>query len=459
MLEKAIRSVLAQTYKDFEYIIVDNASTDNTRKVIEKYAKKDKRIKYVYEEVVIGTHCKPLNTGILHSTGNYITYLDDDNEYYPYKLEISVNALKQNPEIDVVYCDMMVHSGEESTMGIALDFDPQFLLNRNYIDTSEVMHKRDVVFCVGGWNEKVNRFTDWNLWVRMAKWGAKFQRIPIIALKYNAHGGDTQSKRTGVKSWYDPTYGLTMFEPTFDPAGDFIYLPYLGDECGDEDNPKVAVFTMTYERLDYTRRMAESMARSAGYPFDWFVLDQGSDDGTPKWLKDSYAHFIHLSDTNMGITKASNLLLDAIGNDYQIIVKVDNDCEFLTKNWLHTLVDLWKRNHMLYMSPYPEGLVHNPGGAPRIGHAYVGPYMVEVTQHIGGLCAFVDARAYKDFRWEDQFKHGNQDMEASVSFRKQGYMPCYIPLHRVWHMDNTEGQYKKYPTYFERRVKEKTEVI
>ena len=54
-------------------------------------------------------------------------------------------------------------------------------------------------------------------------------------------------------------------------------------------------------------------------------------------------------------------------------------------------------------------------------------YPIEVTQHIGGFCAFVDARAYRDFRWTDQFKHGNQDSEASMEFRKLGYMPCYIP--------------------------------
>lgn len=459
-LPKAIESVLSQTYENFEYIIVDNASTDNTKKIIQKYAKKDKRIKYVHEPDVLGTHCKPINTGILHSTGNYIAYLDDDNEYYPYKLEILMKAFEQDSELDVAYCDMMVYGEDESmSQGIAMDFDPQFLLNRNFIDTSEVLHKRDVIFRVGGWNEKIKRFTDWNLWCRMAKWGARFQRVPIVALKYNAHGGDTQSKRTEVRSWFDPTMGLTMFEPTFDPAGDFIHLPYLGNDMEEETMPKVAIFTMTYERLDYTKRMAKSMRESAGYPFDWYVLDQGSDDGTPDWLEESYAHYVYKSDKNLGITKASNMLLDATFEDkYQIIVKVDNDCEFLTKNWLHTLVDLWKRNHMLYMSPYPEGLVHNPGGAPRIGHAYVGPYFVEVTNHIGGLCAFIDSRAYKNFRWTDQFKHGNQDMEASMEFRKQGYMPCYIPLHRVWHMDTTEGQYTKYPKYFERRVQEKTEV-
>src|SRR5574343_456374 len=439
LLKKAIESVLNQTVKDFEYIIVDDNSTDDTADVIKHYANKDRRVRYLLNKSnPAKTHCSPLNAGLMKSVGRYIAYLDDDNEYYPYHLEVLQNAFKADPSLDIAYCDMMVvdEDGNEAH-GIAKDFDHQFLMIRNFIDTSEVMHKRDVVFAVGGWNEKVTRFTDWNLWARMCKSGAKFRRVPIVALKYLVQEGDSQSHRTEVESWFDRSLGITMFKPKFDPAGEFIFELYLG-ERPQETNPKVAIFTLTYGRIDYTKRMYESMTKSADYPFDWFVFDQGSDDGTGDWLMDEVKpRYAHLNGSNVGITKGSNHLLDAIkkAGDYQIIVKVDNDCEFQTLGWLHSLVDLWKRNHMLYMSPYPEGLVYNPGGAPRIGYSYIGPYFVEVTQHIGGLCAFIDARAYKEFRWGDQFKHGNQDGEASRAFRLASYMPCYVPIHRVMHMD------------------------
>lgn len=460
-LSKAIESVVGQSIDDWELIVVDDGSTDNTEEVVKSF--KDKRIKYIKREEASGTHCRPLNEGIAASKGEYIAYLDDDNEYYPFHLEVLAKTLDNNPELDVAYCDMIIDYGDGKLVpGIAIDFDPQFLIRRNYIDTSEVMHRRDVVFAVGGWNEKVKRFTDWNLWARMAKWGARFQRVPIAALKYNAHGGDTQSKRTEVKSWFDSYTGMTMFEPTFDPAGDYIFCKYL-EPREKELSPKVAIFTMTYDRLEYTKRMWHSMHESASYPFDWYVLDQGSSDDTPAWLdelaKEHKNVFVHKAVENMGITKGSNLLLDKIAEgDYQIVIKIDNDCEFMTVHWLSSLVDLWKRNHMIYVSPYPEGLVHHPGGGPRVGYSSIGPYPLEVTTHIGGLCAFIDARAYKDFRWTDQFKHGDQDSEASMAFRGMSYMPCYMPIHRVFHMDTTQGQYEKFPEYFERRKKEKTEV-
>lgn len=111
---------------------------------------------------------------------------------------------------------------------------------------------------------------------------------------------------------------------------------------------------------------------------------------------------------------------------------------------------------MLYISPYVEGLVHNPGGADRVGYGMIGNEMVEVTQHIGGICAAISAKAYKNFHWEDNVLHGNQDLEASQAFAKQGYMPCYYPKHIICHRDTTVGQWDKYKTYFDRRVKEKT---
>ena len=452
--------MLSQTEEDFEYIIVDdNPSSDASELVVKSFS--DKRIRYIRnDENPAKTHCRPFNVALKMSKGDYIAYLDDDNEFYPYHLEILLNSLKNN-DADVAYCDMMIED-EKGTQqaGIALDFDAQFLLNRNFIDTSEIMHNREVAFAIGGWDEKVTRFTDWNFCVRAMKWGARFKRVPIIALRYHTHSGDTQSSRTPVESWYDPAVHMRMFKPTFPPAACYIHRPFL-EERPSEAKPKVAIFTLTYGRLDYTKRMWKSMCESAEYPFDWFVFDQGSDDGTGDWLFDvAKPRYVHLNGSNVGITKGSNHLLDKIREvgGYQIIIKVDNDCEFMTKHWLETLVDLWKRNHMLYMSPYVEGLIGNPGGAPRVGHSNIGPYPVEVTKHIGGICAFIDASAYENFRWTDQFKHGNQDSEASFAFRRLGYMPCYIPVHRVMHMDGTDGQLKKYENYFKKRIKEKTEV-
>lgn len=469
-LRPAIDSVIHQTEQDWELIIVDDCSTDNTEAVCKEYTDKDKRIHYVKMKQNSGSDTAPKNLGVGISRGKYIAYIDDDCEFYPYHLEVLLAKLENDPSVDLVYCDMVLEDLNNPARGlqpgIAFDWDAQFLLNRNYIDVNEVMHRRDAIFKVGGFDEKLPRFVDWNLWVRMAKAGVNMQRVPIVAAKYKLHN-ETKSAKVPAKSWIDPVLKISMFEPTFDPAGCYIYLPYLGNDRIEEKMPSVAIFTITYDRLEYTKRMYESLLSSTQYPWKWFVWDNSENEETRDWFntfegkEGTHIAEVRSEKKNVGLTKASNELLDAIENssqEFQIIIKVDNDCQFMTKRWLETLVDLWKRNHKLYMSPYVEGLVNNPGGAPRVGHSNIGPYPVEVTQHIGGICAFVDASAYINFRWKDQFLHGNQDVEASKAFRAKKFMPCYIPMHRVLHMDTTAGQQKKFPEYFERRKLEKTQV-
>ena len=452
-LPKAIDSVIKQSFKDWELIIVDDASTDGTEEmVVTKY--KDKRIKYFIMDKNSGSDTKPKNYGTKESTGEYIAYLDDDVRYRKHAIKTLVNKLDNNLDIDVVYGDMWVKPLEEA--GIAKDFDAQYLMYRNFIDTSSAMMRREAIFDVGGWDESLPKFVDWNVWVRMAKYGKRFKRIRKFTFDYYLHE-DTKSQRVKTEVYNHPKLGQ-LFTPTFDPTGCYIELDYLGKK----KEPKVAIFTIHYNRPEYSKQTYKEMRETAGYKFDWFCWDNSDDDDgkTESLLVDLLTsrdvHWMNGEIGNVGITKASNKCIDAVGDNYDIIIKIDNDVEFQTRDWLVDFVDLWKRNHMIYASPYVEGLHDNPGGSQRRGLGMIGDQYIEVTDHIGGIFAFIDARAYDDFRWEDEMLHGNQDVEASQHFRDIGYMPFYYPKHRIMHRDGTEGQHERYKKYFEKRKGEKT---
>ena len=425
-LPKAIDSVLSQTFSDWELVIVDDSSTDNTKKVVNSY--QDDRIKYLKTGSNSGSDTKPKNIGTIKSTGEYICYLDDDVQYRPNHFELLSKELDKG-EVDIVYGDMWIKPKEEP--GIARDFDAQFLMLRNFIDTSAAMMKRECMFEIGGWDETLPKFVDWNVWVRMLKAGFKFKRIHEFTFDYYIHE-DTKSQRVRTEMYLHPKLGM-LFVPTFSPSGCYIRLPYLNK---DDSVIRVAIFTIHYNRLDYSKQSYFEMEETAGYKFDWFCRDNG-DDGTIKWLKNETNAILDAKKPtkNLGITKSSNKLIDLIQatDDYDIIIKVDNDVEFQTYGWLKDIVDMWKRNHMIYISPYVEGLKDNPGGARRIGFGMVGDEYIEVTNHIGGIFAAIDARAYNEFRWSDEMLHGNQDAEASMAFRKLNYMPCYYPKHRITH--------------------------
>lgn len=113
-LQEAIDSVLAQTYGNWELIVVNDASTDLTREITIQYVKSDKRIRLV-------NHRKnkyragALNTGISTASGKYICFLDADDIYFPDKTEKQVEFLDGNRGVDMVYGDMEAFRPDGST--------------------------------------------------------------------------------------------------------------------------------------------------------------------------------------------------------------------------------------------------------------------------------------------------------------------------------------------------------
>ena len=112
-LKKAIQSVLNQSYTDFELIIVNDGSKDNTDDIVSSF--KDPRIRYFKRQKNFGCDTRPKNEGIVISKGEYIAFLDDDNEYRPDHLAILYKEItkpnpisyinKQPTTFDVVYGD------------------------------------------------------------------------------------------------------------------------------------------------------------------------------------------------------------------------------------------------------------------------------------------------------------------------------------------------------------------
>ncbi len=104
-LNRAIESVLKQTYKNWELIIVDDASTDGTEELFKDISLQDERIQY-HKLEKNGGACIARNMGIRLSKGEYITFLDSDDEYFPKKIELQVQCFKNSkiPNVGVISC-------------------------------------------------------------------------------------------------------------------------------------------------------------------------------------------------------------------------------------------------------------------------------------------------------------------------------------------------------------------
>jgi GT2 family glycosyltransferase len=431
---------------------VDDCSTDGTRKLVEKYRRKNPGIRYVKTEKNSGFDSGPKNLGVKKAQGEYLLFLDDDDWLRNDALKILSKYLVHSGA-DAVYGDYLTHDKESGKVapGWSVDFNPNFLCQRNFMAQGAVLVKKSALKEVGGYDESIPRFKDWHLWLRLAKRGFRFLHVPIIIYELTIHKGSISEK---YKIEYDEqgNYKPTYFDPVNCPI--FAAKTILGKE-----RPlKVAIFTLTKDRLDYTKQAVDSMRRLAGYDFDYFVIDQGSKDGTVEWLKEQrWIRKIVYNKENIGIAKGWNMAVDTIKSEsfYDIIVKVDNDAEFLSPNWLKVMVELFRRQRKMVLSPSVEGLEDSPGGVLRQVSSGGSPYVIindtilGNVPHLGGICFAAPASLYDDWRFEDV--KGNKDYLLSQHARAIGYLLLYCEELRVWHIDGTLGQHKKYPDYFKEK--------
>ena len=456
--ERAIWSVLDQTYTDFELIVVDDGSHDGTSAMVKSFT--DKRLVYIKREKCFGNDTRPKNEGILASKGEYVAFLDSDNTYKQNHLEVLVSVLDKNPKIALSYGQRWVTvDGKPVGIGTTGVYNPSRLMVENYIDTSDVLVRREALMFVGGFDENQKKYIDWNVWVRLAKAGFDFELVPQIITDYHITN-DSKSKKvlTEAEKKHLKDTGTFINIPDWDAINCFIHCTWLNTA----HRPKVAIFTLTHDRRKLTEEAFESLQLHAGYDYDHFIVDNGSLDDTPQFLTEYCKYprrYKILNSDNKGISIASNQAVELIkkmGN-YDIIMKVDNDCIFETKNFLYEMVKIWERNHRIALSCYINGLKDSPGGAPRVAYGEIDGKMLGMSEHLGGICHFVDARAYDDWKWdENSFLHGIQDMEFSRHLTLNGYQMAYLESFYASHGHSTIEQQEKYKEYFERRSREKT---
>ena len=163
---------------------------------------------------------------------------------------------------------------------------------------------------------------------------------------------------------------------------------------------RIAVMSLTRDRLAYSKHCFDRLHDLAGISFDHYVWDQGSTDGTSEWLRDTYdPDFLCLSPENVGISKALNGLLDwASESVYDVIVKVDNDCELVTEGALKDCAKFVVENPEWLISPRIEGLNQTP---PTVEVIDFPQGRVLRKPQIGGILLAANADVYRDFRYDE----------------------------------------------------------
>ena len=192
VIGKAIKSVLHQTYQNFELIIIDDGSQDNTEKIVKKWQKTNKKIRYYLLPNNLGANIAR-NIGIQLANGEYLAFLDSDDEWYPHKLEKQLSKFQESKssKLGLVYCGLVkfyprgiISFKIEKKSGNIF----QDLLVSNFIGGASVpLIKKDVFDDCGGFSElgvfQKGGSQDYEMWLRIA---SKFsiEVVTEILVKY-----------------------------------------------------------------------------------------------------------------------------------------------------------------------------------------------------------------------------------------------------------------------------------
>lgn len=187
-LKEAIESVCCQTFSDWELIVMDDGSTDGTGDIVKAWAKKDSRVRHIRRNNMGISAVRARS--IAFAQGEYITFLDDDDEFAPNKLELQVPFLDAHPEVGMVYSYVEMIDAEKKLIRKWPSYSPAQnfleLIKDCFIQPNAALIRTECFEKLGSFRSDFTGGDDYEMWLRIAK-HYRLAFLPVTAGTYRWH--------------------------------------------------------------------------------------------------------------------------------------------------------------------------------------------------------------------------------------------------------------------------------
>lgn len=316
-LLRTLQSIQAQTYANWELIIVDDGSTDNTKSLVRDWqstVSQEQKITYHYQENSGAPTAR--NRGAAEASGQYLLFCDADIIMAPTMLEELLGALRNHPEASYAYSDFRF--GWKRFRG--RPFDTSALRFMNYIHTTTLIRRE--VF--SGFDESLPRFQDWDLWLTMTEAGHQGLWVPKLLFR-------AQITREGISKW-KPRGWYAFFRrfPSLAPK-DFWRYEEAKRRIYEKHfftpptlpRTKLAVVIVAWNVVDDVRRCLAALQPMES-DFTIVVVDNASSDGTAEMVMAGFPNVRLIRNTvNAGFARACNQGARAGESEYIVFLNPD----------------------------------------------------------------------------------------------------------------------------------------
>ena len=210
-LKETLDSVKAQTYTNYEVLVTNDGSNDDTEKILKNYKRVNPKFPLSFITQENSGVSSARNNAILRAKGDFIAFLDQDDWWFPEKLEKVAGILRINKEIDILYHNMIMEywNDNKGLWKSRVLKEPAYndlLFNGNKLGISAAVVKLNKVLDVGGFSENLCYIEDYDLWLRLARKEGAFYYMPDVLSKYFWRKGAESNK---VGNFVQEIIGLT----------------------------------------------------------------------------------------------------------------------------------------------------------------------------------------------------------------------------------------------------------
>jgi glycosyltransferase involved in cell wall biosynthesis len=488
-LRRAVESVKRQLYSKWELCIADDASVEPAiSRILKEYSANDSRIKVIFRKDN-GHISAASNTAFELAAGEFVAFLDHDDELSEHALYMVAVELNEHRDADLLYSDedKIDQAGRRYDPYFKPEWNPALFLAQNFICHLAV-YRTSIIRKVGGLRLGYEGAQDWDLALRVTESipPTGIRHIPHVLYHWRAVAGSTaiaEDQKKYVKEAQKRTlqshFDRIMKKVEILPAADQYWrIKYQLSE----PPPKVSIIIPTRNGLEFLNRCLESIYKKTTYcNYELIVVDNQSDDPN---LLDYLAQLerggrirILRYDAPFNYAALNNF---AVQNaDGQIVALLNNDLEVIASDWLEEMVshavqpDIGAVGAMLY---YPNDTIQHAGvvlgiGSPPPGvaaHVYKKSprgfrgqssraLLCQNLSAVTAACLAVRRQVFEEVGGLDEhnLSIAFNDIDFCLRVRESGYRNLWTPYAELYHYESASRGYENTPAKRDRFEKEK----